>query len=76
MNTITTIRKRLGMTQEEFAHALGVSQGTVSNMEVGRHVVRPDTARRVIEVAAAHGHKVTFDEIYGGMPSCKRKEAA
>ncbi|PZA14927.1 XRE family transcriptional regulator [Azoarcus communis] len=64
MNTIISIRKRLGLSQVEFAAALGVTQGTVSNMEIGRYVIRPNLAQKVIEVAASHGLSVTYDDIY------------
>lgn len=32
---IRTIRKALGMTQEQFAHAIGVTCGTVNRWEKG-----------------------------------------
>ena len=32
------LRERLGMTQEEFAHLLGVTTSTVSRWECGRNV--------------------------------------
>ncbi|MDY0046041.1 MAG: helix-turn-helix transcriptional regulator [Thauera propionica] len=64
MNTIQTIRKRLGMTQVEFASAIGVTQGNVSHIEQGRQEITPAVARRVIDVAAARGLVVTFDDIY------------
>lgn len=76
MNTIISIRKRLGLSQVEFATALGVSQGTVSNMEIGRYVIRPNLAQKVIEVAAKHGLAVTYDDIYGDRQVAAPQEAA
>ena len=35
-DTIRIIRTKLGMTQEEFAHELGITVGTVSRWENGR----------------------------------------
>lgn len=64
MNNILQIRKRLGMTQEAFGAAIGVSQGNVSHYEQGRQEVPPDVARRVISAAEAVGQVVTFDDIY------------
>jgi len=64
MNNILKIRKRLDMTQVSFGEAIGVSQGNVSHYEQGRQEVPPDVARRVISVAAEHGHILTFDDIY------------
>lgn len=64
MNNIHTIRKRLGMTQVEFASAIGVTQGNISHIEQGRQEVSPAVARRVIDVASSRGFVVTFDDIY------------
>ena len=35
--TIADVRRDLGMTQDEFAHALGVSEGTVNRWENRRN---------------------------------------
>lgn len=64
MNAIQSIRKRLGMTQVEFASAIAVTQGNVSHIEQGSQEVTPAVARRVIDAAAARGVVVTFDDIY------------
>lgn len=55
-------RKRLGMTQEEFANRLGVSTRTVQNWEQGGAI--PASSRNAIErllggVEEKHG----FDEV-------------
>lgn len=68
MNNIHQIRKRLGLTQEAFGEAIGVSQGNVSHYEQGRQEVPPDVARRVISAAETAGHVVTFDDIYALPP--------
>ena len=36
-NRIETIRKELGIVQEEFAKAMGVSRQTISSLENGRY---------------------------------------
>jgi len=56
---IRAIRARWGMTQDQFAHALGISdRSRVSDMENGRRKVRPtlekliratDAAREIVE---------------------------
>ena len=49
---IRELRKRLGLTQKEFAHELGVTFSTLSRWENGR--VRPSKmARRLIDGLAA-----------------------
>ena len=45
---IRTLRKRLGLTQEEFAHAVAVTFSTVNRWENG-HAKPSKLARRAIE---------------------------
>ena len=35
---IATLRKSLGLTQQQFADGIGVKRGTVSNYEIGRNL--------------------------------------
>jgi putative transcriptional regulator len=35
-NMVRTLRRKLGMTQEEFAHEVGITVGTVNRWENGR----------------------------------------
>lgn len=63
MNAIRSIRERLGLTQAGLAKALGKSQGNVHHYERGQ-TVPPAVAARLIGVAQAMGHAVTYDEIY------------
>ncbi len=46
--SITALRKRLNMTQEEFAHAIGVTVSTVNRWENG-HITPSRLARRAME---------------------------
>ena len=49
---IRDLRKRLGLTQEEFAHAVAVTFSTVNRWENG-HAKPSKLARRAIEALAA-----------------------
>jgi putative transcriptional regulator len=49
---IHELRRRLNMTQEEFAHAIGVTVSTVNRWENG-HIEPSRLARRAIEGLAA-----------------------
>lgn len=53
---VRTLRLDLGLTQEEFAHELGITVGTVNRWENGRF--RPSKLARatLVEFAARHGH--------------------
>jgi putative transcriptional regulator len=45
------LRKRLGMTQEQFAHALHIPVATLRNWEQGRNAIDP-AARSLLTVVA------------------------
>jgi putative transcriptional regulator len=64
MSSIKSIRTQLGMTQQEFADGIAVTQGNVSHYEAGQTVL-PAVARRVIELARTRGFTCTFDDVYG-----------
>lgn len=49
---ISQLRRRLNMTQEEFAHAIGVTVSTVNRWENG-HIEPSRLARRAMEGLAA-----------------------
>ncbi len=46
-------RARLGLTQDEFAARIGVSQGAVSRWEKGRHRPNPEVMIRLGELSGA-----------------------
>lgn len=73
-NNIKQVRERLGLSQADFAEAIGVSQGNISHYECQRQEVSPDVARRVIAAAMDRGITVTFDDIY--VAESKEGEAA
>lgn len=64
-NRIKQIRLRMGMTQQEFADMLGITQGNVGHYELREQTMMPDGARRLIQEAAVRGHRVTYEDIYG-----------
>jgi len=51
--TIATLRRQLGMTQEEFAHSIGVTVSTVNRWENG-HIQPSRLARKAMEKLAQH----------------------
>lgn len=67
MNTIKTIRDKLGVTQAQLAVALERSQGNVAFYERGQ-MMPPDVAKRLIAFARGRGVVVSFEDIYGAVP--------
>lgn len=65
MNSIKSIRTKLGLTQSELAAAIGCTQGNIGHYENKGQTVMPDVARRLIAFAATRGLHLTFDDIYG-----------
>jgi len=55
---VRSLRRELKMTQEEFAHELGITVGTVNRWENGRF--RPSKLARatLLEFAERHGHSI------------------
>lgn len=64
MDTIKTIRERLGMSQAQFARAIGMTQGNISHYELGHQFVPPIVARRIIDIAKDRGVKLSFNDVY------------
>ncbi len=56
---IRQIRQQLGMTQEEFAHALGITVGTVNRWENGRFRPSKLAKATILEFARRHGVHLT-----------------
>lgn len=63
---VRQLRHQLGMTQEEFAHALGITVGTVNRWENRRF--RPSKLARatIVEFARRHGVPVALSEHESG----------
>jgi len=66
---IRHIRQQLGMTQEEFAHALGITVGTVNRWENGRF--RPSKLARatILEFARRHGVHLSGESDSNSLPN-------
>jgi len=47
---IKELRKRLGLTQEQFAQKVGVTYGSGNNWENGKRTPQPFLVRRLIEM--------------------------
>ena len=60
MTNLQRMRKKKGISQKEFADALGVTQGTVSAWESGRWDPTVENLRAVAKVLG-----VTVDELIG-----------
>ena len=56
---IRYLRRRVGLTQEELAHALGITVGTVSRWEKGRF--RPSRLARALILNFARAHDVPLE---------------
>jgi len=52
---VNGLRQRLGLTQEQFAHEVGVTFSTVNQWENGRRRPQPFLLKRLLEMEAASG---------------------
>jgi DNA-binding transcriptional regulator YiaG len=57
-DTVRSLRHQLGMTQEEFAHALGLTVGTINRWENGRF--HPSKLARATILDFAHRRGISF----------------
>jgi transcriptional regulator with XRE-family HTH domain len=64
----------MGMTQQEFADMLGITQGNVGHYELREQTMLPDGARKLIAEAAVRGHRVSYEDIYGVVETAETKE--
>ena len=56
---VLALRRRLGLSQQQFAAELGVRQQTISEWEIGRYAPRGATARLLSIVAERAGAAYT-----------------
>ncbi len=47
---VKELRKQLSMTQEQFAHKVGVTYSTINHWENGKRVPQPFLVRRLLEL--------------------------
>ncbi len=59
-NILTKIRKKYGLTQEEFATEIGVNRATVNRMETGKGQPGPATTKKI---RAFIESKITVDAV-------------
>jgi putative transcriptional regulator len=66
----------MGLTQQEFADMLQITQGNVGHYELREQTMPPEGARKLIEEAAVRGHRVTYEDIYGAVdtPVARQKK--
>jgi len=67
-------RMLVGLDQGELAEKAGVSSSTVSNIERGRIVARPDTIKAIRKVLRNRGVSFTFDPANGHISASIRFE--
>ncbi|RJR45838.1 MAG: XRE family transcriptional regulator [Deltaproteobacteria bacterium] len=80
------LRERLGLTQEQFAHEVGVTFSTVNQWENGRRRPQPFLLKRLLEMEAASGESsadaltkgeaLTFKRRWEHVNAAERKELA
>jgi putative transcriptional regulator len=67
------LRQRLGLTKEQFAHAVGVTFSTVNQWENGRRRPQPFLLKRLLEMATASGEGATGRLIRAEAQAFKRR---
>ena len=59
---VHALRRQLRMTQEEFAHELGITVGTVNRWENGRFRPSKLAKASILEFAQRHGVRLDFGD--------------
>lgn len=63
-NRLLDIRKRLGMTQEQLADELGITQANVSHIETEKQILTLGNASALVGVCAKRGIVIGLDDIF------------
>jgi DNA-binding transcriptional regulator YiaG len=61
---VKKLRTQIGMSQAQFADALGVSQSLVTHWETGRRQPSPGLALQIVNLARKHNQKLTMEALY------------
>lgn len=61
---LKTLRKKLGLSQTEFAQIMNVTVATICMWEKGKRLPSPQKAKMIMEFAKTKGYRLTFDQIY------------
>lgn len=64
MNNLSQYRKKLGLTQEELAKAIGCTKGNISHYENGRRKADLDMCRGLVAFFNRNGVFVTVDDLF------------
>lgn len=64
MSALTKARKKAGLTQQELADRLGLTQGAIAHYEADRRVPRLDVCRRIVAAFNDHGLACTLEEVF------------
>ena len=58
-----TLRLKLGMTQQQFADAIGASRGMVAMVEVERARYGVDTAYNIKDLGESYGYRMRLEDV-------------
>jgi DNA-binding XRE family transcriptional regulator len=64
MNSVSVIRKRLDLSQQDFSAALGVGQSAVSQYENDGCDPSVKIARKIVDLAETRGISITIAEVF------------
>ncbi|EAS6352177.1 helix-turn-helix transcriptional regulator [Salmonella enterica] len=64
MNTISTVRKRVGVTQQQLAEALGWKQSRIGNYEAGVRTPDLKACRQIVNALRSLGAECTLDTLF------------
>jgi putative transcriptional regulator len=69
MSNLRIIRKKLGLTQAEFAQSIGVTSRAIGHIETGIRGLSGDLALRIQDFLKTKGINVSIDDLYKGLKS-------
>ncbi|EMG3683458.1 TPA: helix-turn-helix transcriptional regulator [Serratia marcescens] len=72
MNNISCARKKVGITQQQLASALGWNQSRIGNYESGKRNPDLSTCRRIVEVLNSLGAECSLDSVFPPKKSSER----